>query len=196
MSIPDTDDPIALFAGWYGEALNCGLKNPTAMTLATADVSGRPSARMVLLKGFDERGFTFYTNFESRKGHELQANPHAALCFYWPPLDRQVRVEGTVAPVGAEAADAYFATRPRQAQIGAWASDQSRPLAGRFELEKRAAKFAAKYAVGKVPRPPVWSGFLVRPSRIEFWHEGAFRLHDRRLFSRTADGWTSQRLFP
>ncbi|MFQ5959634.1 MAG: pyridoxamine 5'-phosphate oxidase [Alphaproteobacteria bacterium] len=196
MSIPDTDDPIALFAEWYGEALKSGIKNPTAMTLATADESGRPSARMVLLKGFDERGFVFYTNVDSRKAHELRANAYAALCFYWPPLDRQVRVAGVVTPVGDDEADAYFATRPRQAQIGAWASHQSAPLEGRFELEKRVAKFALKFGVGKVPRPPFWSGYRISPESIEFWRQGVFRLHDRLLFNRTPNGWTSHRVYP
>ncbi|MFQ5786162.1 MAG: pyridoxamine 5'-phosphate oxidase [Alphaproteobacteria bacterium] len=196
MSISDTDDPVALFAEWYGEALNCGLKNPTAAALATADARGRPSARMVLLKGFDERGFVFYTNTGSRKGEDLRANASAALCFYWPPLDRQVRVEGAVEQVSDDEADAYFATRPRQAQIGAWASHQSHPLEGRFALEKQVAQFGLKFGVGKVPRPPFWTGFRVRPERIEFWREGAFRLHDRLVFSRTTNGWTRQRLYP
>ncbi len=196
MRIPDTDDPIALFGEWYDEALNCGLKNPTAVTLATANERGRPSARMVLLKGFDAAGFVFYTNNESRKGGQLMANGHAALCFYWPPLDRQVRVEGAVTGVGDAESDAYFATRPRQAQIGAWASDQSRPLAGRFDLEKRVARFGLKFAIGEVPRPPHWSGFRVAPERIEFWHEGVFRLHDRLIFIREGDGWRTERQFP
>ena len=196
MRIPDTDDPIALFGEWYDEALNCGLKNPTAVTLATADEQARPSARMVLLKGFDAAGFVFYTNNESRKGDQLTTNGHAALCFYWPPLDRQVRVEGPVTGVSDTESDAYFATRPRQAQIGAWASDQSRPLAGRFDLEKRVARFALKFAIGEVPRPPHWSGFRVAPELIEFWHEGAFRLHDRLIFIREGDGWRTERQFP
>jgi pyridoxamine 5'-phosphate oxidase len=196
MSIPDSDDPIALFAAWYGEAQSCGLKNPTAVTLATVDDEGRPSARVVLLKGFDAAGFVFYTNFESRKGVQLQATRRAALCFYWAPLDRQVRVEGEAEPVSDADADAYFATRARQSQIGAWASRQSRPLGGRFELEKRVAKFAMKYGVGTVPRPPWWSGFRVAPARIEFWREGAFRLHHRYVFERTPAGWTTERLYP
>jgi pyridoxamine 5'-phosphate oxidase len=196
MSIPDTDDPIALFGEWYDQALKCGLKNPTAVALATADERGRPSARMVLLKGFDAAGFVFYTNNESRKGGQLKGAGHAALCFYWPPLDRQVRVEGAVTGVSDAESDDYFATRPRQAQIGAWASDQSRPLVGRFELEKRIARFALKFAIGEVPRPPHWSGFRVAPERIEFWHEGAFRLHDRLIFFREGVGWRSERQFP
>ncbi len=196
MSIPDTQDPIALFAEWYAEALASGQKNPTAATLATADENGRPSARMVLLKGFDERGFVFYTNFESAKGRHLSANPYGALCFYWPPLDRQVRIEGPVGPVGDDEADAYFATRPRQARIGAWASQQSRPLESRYALEKRVARYTLKYAVGEVPRPPFWSGYRLNPERIEFWRQGLFRLHDRLTFSRQPDGWARERLYP
>ncbi len=196
MSIPDTDDPIALFAEWHAEALNCGIKNPTAMTLATVDRNGRPSARMVLLKEFDARGFVFYTNLDSRKGHELRANARAALCFYWPPLDRQVRIEGAVTRVADDEADAYFATRPRQAQIGAWASEQSAPLESRFALEKRAAKYALKFAVRKIPRPPFWSGYRVSPECIEFWREGAFRLHDRLVFDHTPNGWVTHRVYP
>jgi pyridoxamine 5'-phosphate oxidase len=196
MSIPDTEDPIALFAEWYAEALNCGIKNPTAMTLATVDENGQLSARMVLLKGFDAHGFVFYTNTDSRKAHALRANARAALCFYWPPLGRQVRIEGAVTPVGDDEADAYFATRPRQVQIGAWASHQSAPLEGRFALEKRVAKYGLKFAVGKVPRPPFWSGYRVSPEWVEFWREGTFRLHDRLVFDRTPNGWTSHRVYP
>ncbi len=189
-------NPIALFAEWYGEAANCGLKEPTAVTLATADGRGRPTARMVLLKGHDARGFVFYTNTESRKGDALSQNPFAALCFYWPPLGRQVRIEGAVEPVAHEEADAYFASRDRQVRIGAWASAQSRPLEGQFALEKAVARFAAKYAIGEVPRPPHWSGYRISPDRIEFWSQGVFRLHDRRVFTREGDGWTTMRLFP
>ena len=192
----DHIDPIALFADWYGEAQNCGLKEPSAVTLATADSDGRPTARMVLLKGYDARGFVFYTNTESRKGDALRENPFAALCFYWPPLDRQLRVEGAVEPVSEQEADAYFASRDRQARIGAWASAQSRPMEGRFVLETEIARYAAKYAIGEVPRPPHWSGYRVHPERIEFWSHGAFRLHDRRVFTRQGDGWTAERLFP
>ncbi len=196
MSIPDTHDPIALFAEWYAEAMNCGQKNPTAAALATADENGRPAVRMVLLKGFDERGFVFYTNRDSAKGRQLLANPYAELCFYWSPLDRQVRVGGPVEPVGDDEADSYFATRPRQAQIGAWASQQSRPLESRYALEKQVARFALKYAVGKVPRPPYWSGYRIDPESIEFWRQGRFRLHDRLVFSRQPDGWTHRRVYP
>ena len=192
----DHIDPIALFAEWYGEAAKCGLKEPTAVSLATADGQGRPTARMVLLKGHDARGFVFYTNTESRKGDALRENPYAALCFYWPPLGRQVRVEGAVAPVTDAEADVYFAGRDKQSQIGAWASAQSRPLESRFAFEKEIARYAAKYAIGSVPRPPHWSGYRIAPERIEFWSEGAFRLHDRRVFTRQGNGWSIQRLYP
>jgi pyridoxamine 5'-phosphate oxidase len=192
----DNTDPIALFAEWYGEAAACGLKEPTAVTLATADAQGCPTARMVLLKSHDENGFVFYTNRESRKGDALAENPFAALCFYWPPLGRQVRVEGAVAPVTDAEADDYFASRDKQSQIGAWASAQSRPLESRFAFEKEIARYAAKYVVGSVPRPPHWSGYRIAPARIEFWSEGAFRLHDRRVFTRQGNGWSIQRLYP
>ena len=157
-----------------------------------------PSCRMVLLKGHDAGGFVFYTNYESRKGRQLLETPKAALLFHWKSLRRQVRVEGTVAPVSDEEADAYFASRPKQSQIGAWASQQSRPLKGRFELEKRVATFTAKYAVSQVPRPAYWSGFRLTPRLIEFWQDGAFRLHDRLVYSRSADGeaWSTERLYP
>jgi pyridoxamine 5'-phosphate oxidase len=166
------------------------------MSLATVDGEGRPSVRMVLLKGADEAGFVFYTNYESRKGRELQANPNAALLFHWKSLRRQVRIEGPATPVGAGEADAYFASRARTSQIGAWASEQSRPLESRFHLEKRVAEFTARYAIGRVPRPPHWSGFRLRPFRIEFWQDGAFRLHDRLVFTRAGDRWTTEKLFP
>ena len=190
------DDPLARFAEWFDEAKRQEPNDPTAMALATVDADGRPSVRMVLLKGFDVRGFAFYTNFESRKGEQLLANPSAALCFHWKSIRRQVRIEGPVETVSEAEADAYYASRPRDSQIGAWASRQSRPLESRFELEKRVAQFAAKHAVGKVPRPPHWSGFKVVPRLFEFWQDGAFRLHDRLVYHAEGDGWRNERLFP
>ncbi len=189
-------DPYEVFDSWMAEAEASEPNDPTAMSLATVGTDGMPSSRMVLLKGVDRRGFVFYTNFESRKGEQLLATPKAALLFHWKSLRRCVRVEGEVEPVTSEEADAYFASRPRQSQIGAWASQQSRPLEGRFELEKRVAVYAAKYAVGAVPRPDYWSGFRVMPARIEFWQDGAFRLHDRLVYSRQGEGWATERLYP
>jgi pyridoxamine 5'-phosphate oxidase len=188
-------EPIAPFRRWLDEAWQ-GEPNAHAMTLATATPDGRPSARLVLLKGLDERGFVFYTNLESRKSTELFANPHAALCFLWKSLDRQVRVEGTAERVTDEDADIYFASRPRDSQIGAWASDQSRPLASRAELEGRIDEFERRFGAAEVPRPPYWSGFRVVPQRIEFWQERPFRLHDRFLFIREGEAWRRERLFP
>jgi len=194
----DSAEPLRLFADWFAEAQRCEPSNPEAMTLATVDADGQPNARMVLLKGFDERGFVFYTNLDSVKGHELAAAPKAALTFYWKSLQRQVRLRGSVEPVSAAEADAYFATRSRMAQIGAWASKQSSPLEGRMAFEKAVARYTAKFAVGAVPRPPHWSGYRVKPQAIEFWQERPFRLHDRIVFTRSgpAAPWSKTRLYP
>ena len=192
------DEPLRLFAAWLGEATAAEPRDPTAMTLATVDAGGLPNARMVLLKGVDERGFVFYTNVDSQKGQELDGHPQAALVFHWKSLNRQVRVRGTVERVTAAEADDYFATRPKQAQIGAWASKQSAPLESRLAFEKAVALYAAKYALGTVPRPPNWSGYRIIPLRIEFWHDRPFRLHDRIEFVREAasGAWNKTRLYP
>ena len=197
MTDTDDDTPLSLFRKWLADAGESEPNDPTAMTVATADADGMPSARMVLLKEADERGFVFYTNTESQKGSELDANPRAALVFHWKTLRRQVRVSGAVERVSDSEADAYFASRARGSQIGAWASEQSRPLDGRFELEKRVAKFAAKFGVGTVPRPPHWTGYRVVPSRVEFWQDKPFRLHERLIYTRATDGgWSTGRIFP
>lgn len=189
-------DPISLFDEWYAAAGASEPSDPNAMTLATADRDGRPSARMVLLKRHGTDGFTFYTNLSSRKAEELKANPHAALLFHWKSLRRQIRIEGPVALVGAAQADAYFATRSRESQLGAWSSDQSRPLASRAELESRFAAAMERFAIGDVPRPPGWSGYRLTPERFEFWTDRPHRLHERRLFLRDGDGWRESMLYP
>jgi pyridoxamine 5'-phosphate oxidase len=188
--------PLALFQEWFAEAKAAEPFDPTAMAVATADATGRPSVRMVLLKHADEHGFVFYTNLDSPKSHDLKANPRAELCFHWEKLERQVRVSGRVEAVSDTEADAYFASRPRLSQIGAWASHQSRPIAGRFVLEQAVAATSLKFPFGAVPRPPFWSGWRVVPERMEFWHARAFRHHDRQVFTREGETWKGQWLFP
>ena len=189
-------DPFARFEAWMAEASKSEVNDPNAVCLATSTPDGRPSARMVLLKGIDPRGFVFYTNLESRKGGELAANPNAALCFHWKTLQRSVRVEGPVEPVSDAEADAYYASRHRSSRIGAWASQQSRPLEGRFALEKRVAEFTLKFGLGEIPRPAFWSGFRVLPERIEFWQDMPFRLHERNVFLKDGEGWRTETLYP
>ena len=189
-------EPFRLFAAWLQDATKSEPNDPNGVALATVDEDGMPDVRMVLLKGFDEEGFVFYTNFESAKGRELLSTMKAAMCFHWKSLRRSVRVEGAAEQVTGEEADAYFASRPRASQIGAWASQQSRPLEGRFELEKRVAQFTARFGLGSVPRPPYWSGFRVVPRRIEFWEDRPFRLHDRFVFHRRGEGWETEQLYP
>jgi pyridoxamine 5'-phosphate oxidase len=194
----DTDpNPTDQFRRWFDEALASNLHEPNAMTLATATPDGHPSARVVLLRGFDERGFVFYTNYEGRKGWELETNPYAALVFYWGELERQVRVEGRVGRVSHEESDAYFAGRPRGSQLGAWASEQSRPIKDRGALEERLRELEAEYEGCEVPRPPFWGGYRVEPETIEFWQGRENRLHDRLLYRRLEDGgWRRERLQP
>jgi pyridoxamine 5'-phosphate oxidase len=189
-------EPYDLFHTWFAEAEKAEPNDPNAMALATVGADGRPTVRMVLLKDADERGFVFYTNYESRKGRQLLETHKAAIVLHWKTLGRQVRVEGDVQSVTEAEADEYFHSRHRSSQIGAWASQQSRPLESRFELEKRVALFAAKYAIGTVPRPPYWSGFRIVPDRIEFWENKPFRLHDRLVYSPSGDGWTMEKLYP
>lgn len=202
--LPELADPFALFSLWFDDAKAAEPADPNAMALATATPDGRPSVRIVLLKGLDgegtdPRGFVFYTNLDSRKGGELRANPHAALCFHWKSLARQVRVEGPILPVSAAEADAYYGSRPRGSRIGAWASDQSRPLTAKADLVARVAEYEAKFGDGDIPRPPHWSGFRLVPSRIEFWRDRLFRLHDRLVYHReegTPARWRTERLYP
>lgn len=194
----EADEPLMLFGNWLEEARASEPNDPTAMSLATVDADGLPNVRMVLLKGFDADGFVFYTNFESAKGTEILSNWKAALLFHWKSLRRQVRIRGPVEQVTDDEADAYYASRPRGSRLGAWASKQSRPLESRFALEKEVARYTAKYPVGEIPRPEYWSGFRIKPVSIEFWKDGAFRLHDRIQFRRDGfgDPWSKARLYP
>jgi pyridoxamine 5'-phosphate oxidase len=198
MGFTERDDPFQLFAEWFQDAEKSEPNDPNAMALATADESGLPNVRMVLMKDWSQRGFVFYTNFESQKGQEILGTEKAALLFHWKSLRRQVRVRGPVEQVTAAEADAYFKSRPRDSRIGAWASQQSRPLKTRFELETAVAMTTARYAIGEVPRPPHWSGFRVMPVSIEFWHDRPFRLHDRVVFrrERPEGAWMKDRLYP
>jgi pyridoxamine 5'-phosphate oxidase len=194
----EENEPFALFADWLKDATASEINDPNAVALASVDEDGMPSVRMVLLKDVDERGFVFYTNFESRKGVELLGQQKAAMCFHWKSLRRSVRIRGEVEVVSDQEADEYYATRPRGSRIGAWASKQSRPLESRFALEKAVAEYTARYAIGSIPRPPHWSGFRIKPITIEFWQDGKFRLHDRVEFRRESlDGpWSKVRMYP
>ena len=198
MGFTERDDPFKLFAEWLEDAKKSEPNDPNAMALATTDDSGLPNVRMVLMKDFSERGFVFYTNFESQKGQEILATEKAALLVHWKSLRRQVRVRGPVEKVSDAEADAYFQSRPRDSRIGAWASHQSRPLNARFELETQVAMYTAKFGLGEVPRPAHWSGFRVQPISIEFWHDRPFRLHDRVVFRREKPegAWAKERLYP
>ena len=197
-SLFEGEEPLSLFGRWMADAETSEPNDPNGMALATVDADGLPDVRMVLLKGWDAAGFVFYTNMESAKGRELAAAPRAALLFHWKSLRRQVRIRGAVTQVSPAEADAYFDSRPRDSRIGAWASEQSRPLPDRYALEKRVAEYALKFGLGAVPRPPYWTGFRVAPINIEFWRDRPFRLHDRLVFARqdTESPWTSRRLYP
>ncbi|MEQ9247186.1 MAG: pyridoxamine 5'-phosphate oxidase [Nitratireductor sp.] len=193
----EREEPFRLFAEWLEDATKSEPNDPNALALATVDPDGMPNVRMVLLKGFDERGFVFYTNFESAKGQEVLSAKKAAMCFHWKSLRRQVRIRGPVEVVSDAEADEYYAARPRGSRIGAWASKQSRPLESRFALEKAVAEYTAKFAIGTIPRPSHWSGFRIVPQTIEFWHDRPFRLHDRVVFTRDEKGgWQTERLYP
>jgi pyridoxamine 5'-phosphate oxidase len=196
MAIDGDKPPLEQFRAWFEEAKTTESLLPEAMSVASVGADGRPSSRMVLLKEADERGFVFYTNLGSRKGQEIGANAYVALLFHWKSLKRQIRIEGSAEPVADEEADAYFASRDRGAQIGAWASDQSRPMEGRFDLEKRVAQFTAKFGIAKIDRPPFWSGLRVVPDRYEFWNDGRFRLHERLIYIRDGGDWRTERLYP
>ena len=194
----EENEPYALFGAWLADAGKSEPNDANALALATVDETGLPNVRMVLLKGFDERGFVFYTNFESRKGQEILSARKAAMCFHWKSLRRQIRIRGEIEVVSDAEADEYYASRPRGSRIGAWASKQSRPLESRFALEKAVAEYTARYAIGEIPRPPHWSGFRLKPVSIEFWHDRPFRLHDRVEFRHADDGkgWTKVRMYP
>lgn len=196
MDLSADTDPYEQFRLWFAEAEAREPNDPNAMALATATETGIPSVRMVLLKGVDAGGFVFYTNLGSRKADELRRNPHAALLFHWKSLRRQVRIEGPVQPVGEDEADAYFATRPRLSQIGAWASKQSQPMKGRFEIEARVARTTARFGIGAIPRPPFWSGYRLAAETIEFWEDRPFRLHMRAVFRHSGDSWRMEELYP
>ena len=191
-----TDNPIALFQSWFQQAIDARIQEPSAMSVATVDIQGQPDARMMLLKGVDERGFVLYTNLASAKAKAVMQNPFVALCFYWAGIGKQVRVRGRVTIVPNEEADAYFATRPRLSQISAWASKQSQSMHSYFELESQVAKTALRFGLAKIPRPPFWSGFRVVPERIEFWVQKPFRRHQRIVYERTLDGWHKRWLYP
>lgn len=196
LQIEDTHDPLELFERWFNTARDHGIELPEAMALATATPDGRPSVRMVLLKGMDAEGFTFFTNYGSRKASELDANPWAALCFHWKELDRQVRVSGPVARVSEEESRSYFGTRPEGSKLGAWASDQSRPLPSRAELEERVEELRRRFQGTEIPLPPHWGGYRLTPEHLEFWQGRDDRLHDRVAFERDGTGWRTVRLYP